>query len=138
MREESNRRGQIGSYPMWRAQSQMWRPKARGMAPGSAFLPMGQQKTQQLRSSDAASGVVTTGPQAGCRGGLEAKPLNAKQLRSDRGNGISIVANRFGRRDEELMPPPRSPVRRGVCGQAAHREILHSLKTVSLQGDEDN
>lgn len=35
-------------------------------------------------------------PQAGhC--GLSAKPLNAKQLRSDRGNGISIAANRFGR-----------------------------------------
>ncbi len=25
--------------------------------------------------------------------GLSAKPLNAKQLRSDRGNGISIAAN---------------------------------------------
>lgn len=34
-------------------------------------------------------------PQAG-HSGLSAKPLNAKQLRSDRGNGISIVANRFG------------------------------------------
>lgn len=99
---------------------------------------MGQQKTQQLRRGDAASGVVTTGPQAACRGGLEAKPPNAKQLRSDRGNGISIVANRFGRRNEGLMPPPRPPVRRGACGQAAHREILHSLKTVSLKGDEDN
>lgn len=34
-------------------------------------------------------------PQAG-HSGLSAKPLNAKQLRSDRGNGISIAANRFG------------------------------------------
>lgn len=97
------------------------------MAPVSAFLPMGQQKTQRLRSSDAASGVVTTGPQAGRRGGLEAKPLNAKQLRSGRGNGISIVANRFGRHNEELMPLPRSPVRQGVCGQAAFREKFSTL-----------
>lgn len=34
-------------------------------------------------------------PQSG-HSGLSAKPLNAKQLRSDRGNGISIAANRFG------------------------------------------
>ncbi len=34
-------------------------------------------------------------PQAG-HSELSAKPLNAKQLRSDRGNGISIAANRFG------------------------------------------
>lgn len=34
-------------------------------------------------------------PRAG-HSGLRAKPLNAKQLRSDRGNGISIPANRFG------------------------------------------
>lgn len=35
-------------------------------------------------------------PQAG-HSGFSTKPLNAKQLRSDRGNGISIAANRFGR-----------------------------------------
>lgn len=61
---------------------------------------MGRQKTRRLRSSAAASSVVTMGSPARRRGGLETKPLNAKQLRSDRGNGISIVANRFGRHDE--------------------------------------
>lgn len=46
-------------------------------------------------------------PQAGhC--GLSAKPLNAKQLRSDRGNGISIAANRFGRRTEARCSIPTS------------------------------
>lgn len=65
------------------------------MAPGFAVLPTGR-----LQSSAAATSVVMTGSQARRRGGLETKSLNAKQLRSDRGNGISIVANRFGRHGE--------------------------------------
>lgn len=39
------------------------------------------------------------GPQTG-HSGLRAKPLNAKQLRSDRGNGISVAANTFGSHTE--------------------------------------
>lgn len=55
-------------------------------------------------------------PEAGhC--GLSAKPLNAKQLRSDRGNGISIAANRFGCCTEAWCSIPTSMLTwaRTVC-----------------------
>lgn len=64
-------------------------------------------------------------PQAG-HSGLRAKPLNAKQLRSDRGNGISIAANRFGCRTEArcsiLAPlPTQAPT---VVGRIRLNKIL--------------
>lgn len=95
MREESNRGGQIGPHPAqicaYVRGAQFLRLEARSVAPGLPVLPTGR-----LQGSAAASVVVTMGSQARRRGGLETKLLNAKQLRSDRGNGISIVANRFG------------------------------------------
>lgn len=44
-------------------------------------------------------------PQAG-HSGLSRKPLNAKELSCDRGNGISIEANRFGQSTEGLVLHP--------------------------------
>ncbi|CAB1451045.1 unnamed protein product [Pleuronectes platessa] len=56
--------------------------------------------------------------------GLVREHLNAKQLRRDRGNGISIAANRFGRRTEARCAAPHfsvdlSPNRAGAYQSAA-------------------
>lgn len=70
-------------------------------------------------------------PQAG-HSRLRAKPLNAKQLRSDRGNGISIAANRFGCCNEAWcsVPPSSadwSPNCTGAYQSAAKQRLEKTL-----------
>lgn len=67
------------------------------MARGAAFVSWTIKGLDDCCGAAQRGRVVSITGHKAARSGLRAEPLNAKQLRSDRGNGISIAANRFGR-----------------------------------------